>query len=141
MKSILAILLLSYSLVVSAETTIKISNATIRLAPPGSPATAIFLSIENLSKKDISLIAVTSDIAEKFELHTMEMAGGKMVMRKVDDIKIKKGESVHLKSGGLHIMVFKLRKPLKEKDIHSINLIFNDKSTIKTDIVVEKIQQ
>ena len=68
----------------------------------------------------------------------MEMTGDKMVMRAVEAIEVKKKSSTELGTGGLHIMVFNLKKPLQEKNIYKVELIFDDKSHLKTDVKVEK---
>lgn len=139
MKSIITLFLLVYSLNSFAVGEIKIDNPKIRLTPPNAPMTAIFLNMTNHSDKDVKLVGVQGDFAGKFELHNMEMAGGKMVMREVESIEVKQHKTTELKSGGLHIMVFKLKSPLKEGVVHRINLIFDDKTTVAVDAKVERM--
>ena len=139
MKFLIASILLIFSLNLFAANEIKIEDAKVRLTPPNAPATAIFLKMTNLSEKDLKLLSVTGDFAGVFELHTMAMEGGKMVMRKMDSIEVKSHQSTELMSGGLHIMVFKLKKPLIEGEKHKVNLIFSDKSIVPVIAKVEKI--
>lgn len=139
MKSFFALFLLAFSLNSFAAGSIKIENAKIRFMPANAPMTAIFLNITNHSDKDLKLVDVKGDFAGMFELHNMEMADGKMVMRKVDSIAVKQHQTTELKSGGLHIMVFKVKGPLKENAIHKLSLIFDDKSTVVVDAKVEKL--
>ena len=139
MKNLLALTLLVFSLNLFAADEIKIENAKMRLIPSTAPATAIFLKMINNSHNNVKLLSVTGEFAGKFELHDMEMSDKKMVMRKLDFIEIKKKSETSLQSGGLHIMVFKLKSPLKAGDIHKINLNFSDKSVVTTDVIVEKM--
>ena len=96
------------------------------------------MKISNHSKKDLKLVEVKGDFAGQFELHTMEMSGEKMIMRRVESISIKQHETTELKSGGLHIMVFNIKNPLVEGQSHKVNLIFDDKSVISTDVKITK---
>ncbi len=133
---VLLFTVMSFNLVASEE--LEIKNARARLVPPNSPATAIFLSITNHSNKEIKLIKASGDFAGKFELHTMEMTGAKMVMRAVDSISIKSHATVELGPGGLHIMVFKLKSPLKIGNEYKLELLFDNN---KTATVMTKVER
>lgn len=119
-------LLLSFNILANSQ--IEILTPVIRLPPPGQNVSAIFLKISNKSQKDLSLIKVSGDFAEQFELHTMEMKDNMMRMRQVDLILLKKETTTELKSGGLHIMVFDIKKPLENDKVYDLKLFFNDKS-------------
>lgn len=139
MKTLATFLFLSFSTSLFATGDIKIENSRIRLTPPNTPVTAIFLNMTNHTNKDVKLVGVKGDFAGKFELHNMQMDGGKMVMREVESIEVKQHTTTELKSGGFHIMVFKLKGPLKEGAVHKISLIFDDKTTVAVDAKVEKM--
>lgn len=119
-------LLLSFNILANSQ--IEILTPVLRLPPPGQNVSAIFLKISNKSQKDLSLIKVSGDFAEQFELHTMEMKDNMMRMRQVDLILLKKETTTELKSGGLHIMVFDIKKPLENDKVYDLKLFFNDKS-------------
>lgn len=121
-----------------AMTDVDIKNPTIKLPPPGMEVTAIFLKITNRSEKDLKIIKASGDFAETFELHTMEMNAGKMSMRPVASIDVKKNSSTELTSKGLHIMVFDLKKPLKEGEIHKLKLTLDDKTEMEINAIVRK---
>ena len=139
MKFFSTLFFLVFSLKLFGSEGIIIEGPVIRLTPPKAPVTAIYLKMTNHHNKNISLIDVKSDLAEKFELHNMEMNAGKMVMRKVESILIKPHSTTELKSGGLHIMVFKMKKDLKAGDIHKLTLIFDDQTSLTTSAKVEKL--
>ena len=128
MKTSLLTILLFMSLNIMANTSIEILTPIIRLPPPGQNVSAIFLKITNNSKNDLSIIKVSGDFAKQFELHTMEMKDNMMRMRQVDLILLKKDSTTELKSGGLHIMVFDIKKPLQKDNFYDLKLFFSDNS-------------
>lgn len=130
MKNLFTIFIFLLSLKLFAANDLIVESPSVRLTPPNAPVTAIYLKITNHKNTDLNLISVKGELAEKFELHDMQMSNGKMIMREIKKILIKRHSSTELKSGGLHIMVFKLKKTLKEGDLHNLTLIFDDKSLI-----------
>lgn len=137
MKKILITLMLtlnSYAFSSELEA-IEISSPKIKVMPPVSKVTAIYLNIKNSSNKDIALKEVKGSFAESFELHDMSMKDGVMRMNKVDFINIKKQSEVSLNNHGLHIMVFELKSPIKDKDEYEIELIFDNNQTKKIKVI------
>lgn len=130
MKYLCACFIFIYSLNLFAANDIIVETPAIRLTPPNAPITAIYLKITNHRNFDLNLVSVKGEFAGKFELHDMEMSQGKMVMREIKSILIKRHTSTELRPGGLHIMVFKMKKALKEGDVHKLTLIFDDKSSL-----------
>lgn len=98
---------------------------------------AMYLVIKNDSGANYNLINVSSDIANKVELHqtfTDEKGISKMV--KLDNLLIPTKTSVELKPGGAHIMLYDLKQSLKEGDEFKVYLFFDDTSmkTIKVKV-------
>jgi copper(I)-binding protein len=118
---------------------IKIEEAKIRLVPPTSTVSAIFLKITNKSNQDIKLISAESDLAKSVELHDMIMDNGGMRMRQVQNINLKANSTTELKRGGLHIMLIDLKNPLKEGSSHKIKLNFDDKTNQTIEVKVQTI--
>lgn len=106
-----------------AKELIEIKNSRIKLVPPVSTTTAVFLDIENKSKQDIIFTKIESEMSPSIEFHQMGMDGGKMVMRSLNELKVMKASTLNLKPGGMHIMVFNFKKPLKLKDTYMFTLI------------------
>lgn len=124
---ILIILSAFFTFEAFAASKIQIKDAHIRLTPPGAATTAAFATIVNHTDKDVELLSVEGDFAQTFELHDMDMSGGVMKMRKVSSIQIKKHATVELKSGGLHIMIFDLKKPLNKDQKYNLKFNFSNK--------------
>lgn len=121
---------------------INITEERVRLLPPSSPATGVFMTLTNASKQDRFLIKALSDRAKKVELHNHIMEGGMMKMREVEKIKIPAKGKVTLKPGGLHIMLIGLSKPLQEGEKIPLTLVFKDglKKAIEPEVKKIKVQ-
>lgn len=131
--SILCLIFMSLLVVGSSSMTarsdddkITIKEAWIPEGPPSAKTSAAFMVIENHTGKEVALVAAKTEAARVTELHKMEMRNEMMEMRKIDRIPIPANGKAELKSGGLHLMLIGLTKPLKEGDKVSITLQFTD---------------
>lgn len=93
---------------------IMVTDATVRLLPPGVPNTAAYFSIQNSSDTSQVLVGASADFATKAEIHNHILVDDMMRMQKQSEVVIEAGESVHFSPGGLHIMLFGLKQPLSE---------------------------
>ncbi|GAA0618066.1 copper chaperone PCu(A)C [Kribbella sandramycini] len=92
--------------------------------------TAAFLSLTNPGSTDLKLTSATSPVAGLVELHEMAMKDGKMVMQqKAGGVTVPAGSHTHLSPGGDHIMLMKLKSPLKPGDELPLTLKFSDNTT------------
>jgi copper(I)-binding protein len=66
------------------------------------------------SAKPAKLVEVKSPVAGRVELHQMAMEGQTMRMRAVESIDLPAGQAVNLASGGYHVMLFDLKRQLKD---------------------------
>lgn len=99
--------------------------------------TAVFVNLTNPSDEDRQLIkADCGDVAERTELHVMEMHEGKMVMVEAPDgFTIPAGKHWHLAPGGPHIMLMDLTRELPAgSEELNCTIEFDDGQTI--DLVV-----
>lgn len=113
MKKLSILLSLVFSQVAMAAD-IKVENAWMRATVPGQEVAGAFMNIT--STDNAKLVGVTSPAAGKLELHFMSMDKGVMEMREVKAIDLPKGKTVQLAPGGLHIMLFDLKQPMKQGD-------------------------
>ncbi len=88
---------------------------------------AIYLEIVNNSDTDYNLVNVSSDVANKVELHKSfvdEKGVSKMV--KLDKLVIPTKTSAVLQPGGMHIMLLDLKTILKVGDKFDLFLYFDN---------------
>jgi hypothetical protein len=98
----------------AAACELTLESAWVRTAPSGATVMAGFGKLGNPGHVDSALARVESPDFGRVELHSMVMDGDVMRMRKLDQIPVKAGESVELKPGGLHLMLFEPKRELAE---------------------------
>ncbi len=85
---------------------------------------AAYLTLHNMGNQPDRLIAVSTPIAGKAQLHTHMMHNGIAMMRQVKAVEVAPGTPTLFKPGGLHIMLMKLKKPLKQGGMVPLTLTF-----------------
>lgn len=86
---------------------------------------AAYLTIVNQGKADDRLVAATSSISSRVELHNTQIDDkGVMRMREVRGIDIPAGQTVKIAPGGYHVMLVDLRDPLVKGESFSLKLRF-----------------
>ena len=93
----------------------------------------VFMTISNTNGPADKVVAVTTNVTSRAELHTMVMdpqgttaAGsqGNMMMKQVDSIAIPAAGTVDLKPGAFHVMLFGLNKELNLGDTFPLTLTY-----------------
>ena len=104
---------------------IVLGNLQFRATVGSIPSSAGYLTIRNNGTDDDWLVAATSDLARKTELHSMTMDNGVMRMRQVEGgIPVPAGGTVTLAPGGFHIMLIGLKAPLHAGQAYDVTLDF-----------------
>lgn len=89
--------------------------------------TGAFMSLTNPGETDITLVSATCDLAGMTQIHEMVKQGDTMVMQEAKGgAIIPAGSHLHLKPGGYHVMLMKLKQPLPIGDQVAITLTFSD---------------
>ena len=79
----------------------------------------------NVAGGDVTLTGASSTSIGTIELHTMAMVDGKMQMRQVQGFDIADGESLELKRGGNHLMMFDVGTDVVSGETIDITLDFD----------------
>ena len=114
-----------------------ITQGWSRATPGGAKVGGGYLTIENKGSAPDRLIGGSADIAGKVEVHEMTMNNGVMTMRPLDKgLTIEPGKTAKLAPGGYHLMMFDLKRPLKQGDKLPVTLEFEKagKVTISLDV-------
>jgi copper(I)-binding protein len=117
--------------------TVQIDNAWVRPTNAGQSVGAAYMTLT--SKEALELVAVTSDLTESVEIHSMTMDNGVMKMRKLNALSLKANEPYALAPGGFHLMLFDLKKPLLVGEKVHFNLQFNTKTNASFSLAIEAI--
>lgn len=112
----------------SAAQAIEVEDPFVRMVPPGAPATAAFMVIQNTSDQDHALVSAKAQVNQVTELHTHIHDKGVMRMREVPQIELPANQTTELAPGGLHIMLIDLKAPIEKGQLIPIELTFEDGS-------------
>ena len=113
---------------------IEVSSARFNPPLPGQTTGVAFLRLDNHGDDD-TLLAVSSPLSGRIELHTHLNEDGVMKMRQVEGIPLAHGASVELKPGNYHIMIFDTKMELGEEATLTLDFEKADDVTIVAPIV------
>ena len=117
---------------------IKISHPWARASLAAKVRNGVsYMSIHNSGAGSDRLIGVSTQIADRAELHAHDMKGDVMKMRPLDAIDVPAGGMVEFKPGGLHIMLFGLKTPLKKGHSFPMRLKFESAGDVDLMVVIE----
>ena len=114
--------LLCVGLASTAHAQVKIEGAWARATVPNQSATGAFMRLT--AQKDVVLTGASSPVAGIVEVHEMTMDKDVMRMRAAGRVPLKAGQTIELKSGGLHIMMMDLKKQIKAGESVPLTLSF-----------------
>jgi len=120
MKPMIAAMLLAAVALPAAAANVQVTDVWARATMPGQKVSAAYMTIQ--SDVDAKLVGVASAAVPRVELHEMKMDGEVMRMREVRTLDLPKGKPVKLESGGYHIMLMNLGKPIAAGDAVPLTL-------------------
>ena len=117
---------------------IAVRDAFARASSPAAKSGAAFMAIENTGGTDDRLVAASSDIAARVELHTHIMEDDVMRMVHVEEgFEIPAGETVLLERGGKHVMFMGLAAPMEQGARVEVTLTFEEAGDVTVEIPVD----
>ncbi|MBI1326666.1 MAG: copper chaperone PCu(A)C [Alphaproteobacteria bacterium] len=116
--------------VASAESLVSVKD--IKIFESSGKTAAAFLTVTNESDKAVKLTKAESGIAEKTELHTMQIdEKGVMRMRQAETLEIAPHGTLTLKPQGDHIMFIGLHEKLALGDMVKLGLTFESEDGVR----------
>ena len=96
----------------------RIKNAYATVPLEGADTIAAYMSLTNLTNKNISLSKISCRGSEKSSLHDIQVDPDKGIisMNQLDILILNPRETIHLKPGGRHIMIMGLTDPFSFSD-------------------------
>ncbi|MDD3799317.1 MAG: copper chaperone PCu(A)C [Novosphingobium sp.] len=124
-----------------AETAmIAVTRPWSRETAQGQDAGGAFLSISNTGQTADRLVGGSTPVAADVQVHTVDMAGGVMRMRQLEDgLEIPAGQTVTLKPGSFHIMLMQLKQPLRRGEKVPLTLQFENAGSIPVELDVQPV--
>ena len=121
----------------AASSTIQVSQAWSRPAAQGGNGAGYAL-ITNKGPAADTLIAVSSPVAARIELHESMIMGGQAMMHpRPGGLPVPAGATVALKPGGWHMMLMGLKQPLKAGDHYPATLTFKKAGKVTVQFSVQ----
>jgi hypothetical protein len=116
--------------------TVTIHEPWARASLGNAPNSAAYMTLETTGEVPDRLVASSSPVAERAELHSHAMDGDVARMRPVDAVEVVPGAPTVLAPGGLHIMLIGLKQRLAPGDSVSLTLLFEQAGEITIDAPV-----
>lgn len=118
---------------------LMVKDPYVRSSTPSSVTGAAFFMLMNHGEQDDRLIAASSDVASRVELHThTEDTNGVMRMGEIEGgIPLPAGGMHHLKRGGDHVMFMGLTEPLVQGEEITVTLTFEKAGDLTVQIPVD----
>ena len=116
MNHLLCALLLLASMTLAAESTIEVTDAWIREAPPGAAMLAAYMKIHNAGTEARVLTRIDSPRFNHVMLHQSIVIDGVAKMIHQDSLEIPAGGDLILKPGSYHLMMPSSEIPLQRGD-------------------------
>lgn len=118
---------------------IVIDDPYARVSRPNAPTGAAFMVISNTGETADRLVAASSDVAKRVELHThIDQGDGIMKMVELEEgIPIAAGESHLMVRGGDHVMFMGLVEPLEQDGTVTVTLTFEQAGDVLVTIPVD----
>ena len=140
--TLLAVLALALLTACGATEPADVEITSARITEPIAGRTVSLGGFQLVAKgEDVKLVEVTSEAANRIELHTMLNEDGVMKMRRLPDgLIVPAGQSLTLGSGGPHLMVFGLKSELVAGDTVTLNISYKQGEQIRTKSVSSIIQ-
>ena len=120
---------------------ITVNDPYVRAVPPVVKTSAAFMQLQNSDPAEQFLVSASTPAAEAVELHMHTMDDGVMRMRQIAHIHLPPNKTVSLEPGGLHIMLFDLKTPLKPGDKVPMTLTFEDGSSKEITAEVRSVKR
>lgn len=137
MKHFCLVLMMTALCFTPAMAEVVVSDAKLILGIGKRPGVA-HAKLTNHSDSDVTLTRVASRSFGRIEMHTHDMQGGIMKMRQVDGFTIGAGETLILKRGGKHLMLFDPQTAADtegEKAPVTLSFHFDDASTTQIEVM------
>jgi copper(I)-binding protein len=108
-----------------------------RPTAPGMPMGVAYLSITNNGKDADVLIAASTPLAARVEMHQTTIADGMARMRPLGEIAIAPGTTVKIEPGGIHLMLVDLKTPLETGKQVPLELTFRRAGKVTVQLSIE----
>jgi copper(I)-binding protein len=120
----------------SQPSSLRVTDAWIRAAPPGAMVMAGYMTLENAGTEDVRMTAARSPQFGKIELHRTVIENEVAGMRKQAYFVVPAGGSLVLAPNARHLMMMLPNIPLQAGDEVTVVLTFDDATGLEVNAQV-----
>jgi periplasmic copper chaperone A len=117
---------------------IVVSDAWAKPTLKGTRTGAVYLTLTNRGGGTDHLVAISTPVAERSELHEDVMSKGVMSMKPVPDLALAPGASIAIAPGHYHVMLIGVRVPLTAGQSFPLTLTFDKGGPIEANVTVTR---
>lgn len=122
---------------VAGHAEVTITDAWVRATVPAQTSTGAYMRIK--STEAAKIVAARSPAAKVVEIHEMSMSGSTMEMRAVTALTLPANKVVELKSGGYHLMLMELARPLAKGETVPITFTVEGRGGKRTTVEAQAL--
>ncbi|MGQ0657818.1 MAG: copper chaperone PCu(A)C [Chromatiales bacterium] len=122
-----------------ATEVLRVTEAWIQEGPPSVPVLAGYLTLENTTNQEVRVTRVTSEIAERVEIHRTEITDTTATMRRIPELTLMPRAKLAFASGGYHLMIFGVGKPPGAGDRVNLELQLGSGDKVKARAEVRRV--
>jgi copper(I)-binding protein len=117
---------------------IQVRHPWSRATPPGVQVAVGYMEIRNNGTQPDRLVAASTPVAKRVEMHITRRDGEVMRMRQVKDFESPARERVTLRPGGSHLMLVDLTQPLKKGERFTMRLRFERAGELDIELEIQE---
>jgi copper(I)-binding protein len=123
----------------TSTNTITVEQAWVRATPSGAQTGAAYMTLINNGASADRLVSAATPAAEQVQFHRQTEDNGVSRMREVHNVELSPGGKIIFKPGDMHMMIVRLKQPLKEGQTLPLTLQFEKAGQIDLNVPIEKV--
>ncbi|CAK0764602.1 periplasmic copper chaperone A [Azospirillaceae bacterium] len=116
---------------------IVIKNPWSRETAASMSTAVAYMILQNEGKDADRLLSGATPVADRVEIHTHVDDNGVMKMRQIPNVELAPGSVTTFAPGGLHVMLFGVKAPLKKGVNFPLTLTFEKAGAVTLDVAVQ----
>lgn len=116
---------------------IQIGHPWSRPTPPSAKVAGGYVKLTNAGSEPDRLIAITSPIANRAEIHRSVIENGVASMRPLDGVVIESGATVSFEAERLHFMFIEPNRQLRNGERFPATLVFEKAGRVDVEFMVQ----
>ena len=111
---------------------ISLARPQIRASIGNAPNTAAYVAIRNRGSRPDQLVSASCTCAARVEIHTQQTQDGVARMVRVPAVTVPASGEAVLAPGGAHLMLFGLKRPVRDGEDQTLTLVFQRAGAVTT---------